>query len=139
MKKLENKCGCTQTFILNNKKNRKNFGFKKQQFKQAGITLVALVVTIIVLLILAGVTISLALGSNGVMDRAQYASNTWANATKDETAMFGNIGESIKELANAIEYYNKSKYVNAPVLKQGMTPVKFESGNIVEIEEADES
>ena len=27
MKKLENKCGCTQTFILNNKKKQKEFWF----------------------------------------------------------------------------------------------------------------
>ena len=44
--------------------------------EERGITLVALVVTIIVLLILAGVTITLALGSNGVIGRAQEASNT---------------------------------------------------------------
>ena len=38
-----------------------------------GITLVALVVTIIVLLILAGVTISLVLGQNGIIGKAQSA------------------------------------------------------------------
>ncbi|MBR3325010.1 MAG: hypothetical protein IKG14_03075 [Clostridia bacterium] len=57
---------------------------RKDNLKEAGITLVALVVTIIILLILAGVAISLALGNNGIIGRAQYASNTWANATKDE-------------------------------------------------------
>ncbi len=41
--------------------------------KQNGITLVALVITIIVLLILAGVSISLALGNNGVLTRASSA------------------------------------------------------------------
>ncbi len=41
--------------------------------KQNGITLVALVITIIVLLILAGVSISLALGQNGVLTRASGA------------------------------------------------------------------
>jgi len=56
--------------------------------EERGITLVALVVTIIVLLILAGVTITLALGSNGIIGRAQDASNTWAKATANEdTAM----------------------------------------------------
>ncbi len=43
--------------------------------KQNGITLVALVITIIVLLILAGVSISLALGNNGVLTRASSAVN----------------------------------------------------------------
>ena len=59
------------TYILNNKNSRKNFILIKKQFKQAGITLVALVVTIIVLLILAGVTINLALGNNGILDKAR--------------------------------------------------------------------
>lgn len=41
--------------------------------EQKGITLVALVVTIIVLLILAGVSISLVLGNNGVLTQASGA------------------------------------------------------------------
>ncbi len=41
--------------------------------KNAGITLAALVLTIIVLLILAGVTINLVAGSNGILGRAQKA------------------------------------------------------------------
>ena len=39
--------------------------------RKNGITLIALVVTIIVLLILAGITISLVFGSNGVIQKAQ--------------------------------------------------------------------
>lgn len=54
--------------------------------KESGITLVALVVTIIVLLILAGVAISLTLGQNGIFTRAQNAANTWGNATQNEDA-----------------------------------------------------
>ena len=40
---------------------------------QKGITLIALVITIIVLLILAGVTISLTVGKNGALSRARTA------------------------------------------------------------------
>ena len=44
----------------------------KGSFKQhKGITLVALVVTIIVLIILAGVSISLVLGNNGLVTKAK--------------------------------------------------------------------
>ncbi len=39
--------------------------------KQNGITLIALIITIIVLLILAGVSISLVVGDNGVLNKAQ--------------------------------------------------------------------
>ena len=40
---------------------------------QSGITLVALVVTIVVLLILAGITIALVFAQNGVVGKAQEA------------------------------------------------------------------
>ena len=48
---------------------------------QKGITLVALVITIIVLLILAGVSISLVLGNNGVLTQASEAVITNEQAT----------------------------------------------------------
>ncbi len=46
---------------------------KRNYYKETGITLIALVVTIIVLLILAGVTINLAMGSNGVIQKSKAA------------------------------------------------------------------
>lgn len=48
---------------------------------QKGITLVALVITIIVLLILAGVSISLVVGQNGVLNQASNAVNKQEQAT----------------------------------------------------------
>ena len=55
---------------------------------QKGITLVALVITIIVLLILAGVSISLVLGQNGVLTQASNAVIKNAAATaKQEVQM----------------------------------------------------
>ncbi len=53
---------------------------------QKGITLVALVVTIIVLLILAGVSLSLVAGSNGIMTRAVNATNANESGTGAEQA-----------------------------------------------------
>lgn len=56
--------------------------------KESGITLVALVVTIIVLLILAGVAISLTIGENGIFTRAQNATKKWDEAgAQEETEM----------------------------------------------------
>lgn len=51
---------------------------------QKGITLVALVITIIVLLILAGVTISLTLGDEGIFTTAQQAGKNYTNAQDKE-------------------------------------------------------
>ncbi len=67
---------------------------------QKGITLVALVVTIIVLLILAGVSLSLVAGSNGIMTRAVNATNANESGTGAEQAEL-----KIAELQ--AEYYEK--------------------------------
>ena len=42
-------------------------------YKEKGITLIALVITIIILLILAGVTISLLTGNNGILTQAKVS------------------------------------------------------------------
>ena len=49
-----------------------------------GITLVALVITIVVLLILAGVTISMVLGPNGVLSNANKAKTDSAKSTAQD-------------------------------------------------------
>ena len=51
---------------------------------QRGITLVALVVTIVVLLILAGVSINLVLGNNGIIIKAKKAEEKTAEAQEKE-------------------------------------------------------
>lgn len=51
---------------------------------EKGITLVALVITIIVLLILAGVSIALVVGNNGILGRATGAVSTTEKATADQ-------------------------------------------------------
>ena len=49
-----------------------------------GITLVALVVTIVVLLILAGVSINLVLGNNGIIAKAKDAETKSAEASQND-------------------------------------------------------
>ena len=51
---------------------------------QKGITLVALVITIIVLLILAGVTITLTLGEKGIFKTAEKAGENYTQAQREE-------------------------------------------------------
>lgn len=70
--------------------------------KEYGITLVALVVTIIVLLILAAVTISLALANNGLIARARDSSTTWNFALQNETKMFENIETQIDDITATV-------------------------------------
>ena len=50
---------------------RKKEENQKTKMRNRGITLIALVITIIVLLILAGVTIATLTGDNGILTRAE--------------------------------------------------------------------
>ena len=64
-----------------------------------GITLVALVVTIVVLLILAGVSINLVLGNNGIVKKAQDAKTKTA---EDQENMLKGMNQLADEIKNAI-------------------------------------
>ncbi len=55
--------------------------------KEKGITLIALVITIIVLLILAGVSIAMLTGENGIITQAQKAKENTEQAAKNEMAI----------------------------------------------------
>ena len=63
---------------------------KKQRKNSNGITLIALVITIIVLLILAGVSISMLTGDNGILTQAQNAKNRTEEAQKEEENTLNN-------------------------------------------------
>ena len=58
---------------------------KIKRKKDKGITLIALVVTIIVLLILAGISISMLTGQNGILNRATEAKEKNEDAQTEET------------------------------------------------------
>ena len=70
-------------------KNQKNLGGKIMLKNKKGITLIALVVTIVVLLILAGVTISLLLDENGIIAKSKDArTETRVSQIEDEVGMW---------------------------------------------------
>ena len=75
---------------------------KKKKLKKGneGITLVALVVTIVVLLILAGISLNLVLGENGIITRAQEARDKTAQAKV-------NTEKAINALTDEMEAYVK--------------------------------
>ena len=84
------------------KNKKKNYKKVLQKVKRQiqGITLIALVVTIIVLLILAGVALSLTVGNNGLFTRAENAADTWQMASEDELRKM-----TILEAATNLETY----------------------------------
>ena len=117
---------------------------KKTQEKcknEKGITLIALVVTIVILLILAGITINMLFSNGGIFKTAQDAANAWNEATINEQESLSNIAEQIGNLVNgqvgggsgtepekipADGSFSKEKGVNTPDLQAGaLTPVKW--------------
>lgn len=52
--------------------------------KEEGITLVTLIVTIIILLILAGVTVNIAISNNGIIEKSKYAVKEYKNKKEIE-------------------------------------------------------
>lgn len=88
-------------------------GKKEKQSKNntKGITLVALVITIIILLILAGIAITLTLGDKGIINMAKEAKESYENAFKQEgnelTQLEGTIGNYIQNDIGQIESQNK--------------------------------
>ena len=71
--------------------------------KDKGITLIALVVTIIVLLILAGISISMLTGQNGILNRATEAKNTTGEAQERESIQVAITSAQTEDFAKESE------------------------------------
>ena len=83
--------------------NRSRLLDNLQKFNEKrGITLIALVVTIIVLLILAGVSISMLTGQNGVLNRAREAKEEYSNSSEKEKIQLSYASAITKKLGNSI-------------------------------------
>lgn len=65
-------------------------------FARNAITLVALVITIIILLILAGITITLTIGQDGILRRAESAGKNYIEASKQEEKDLDDLYSSIQ-------------------------------------------
>lgn len=66
--------------------------------ENAGITLIALVVTIVVLLILAGISINYVLGENGIVRKAQNARERTKEAKENDIQMLGDLDSEIDDV-----------------------------------------
>ena len=73
---------------------------KKNYLKQNGITLIALVVTIVVLLILAGVSLNAIFSENGIIKRAKDAQNKMDQATQNDLDALNGLNELIDSKTN---------------------------------------
>ena len=75
----------------------------ESKIRNKGITLIALVITIIVLLILAGVTIAALSGDNGILTRAKEAKQKTEQAQKEEEKTLSNM----ESILNNTSTFNK--------------------------------
>ena len=101
------------------------------QKNQKGVTLVALVITIIVIIILSTVTIDLAFGNNGLIKRAQLAKDMAANSTTAEQEEMNRVME---EFTNIMEEDNEITVPDEPEWDTSkVTPVESADGVTVPV------
>ena len=102
----------------------------KETRENQGITLIALVITIIVLLILAGVSIAMLTGNNGILTQAKLAKENTALAKEDEENKLAKNNEYINEqtgkvipgkIATKTEKDNYSDGTDTATVPQGFT------------------
>ncbi len=124
---------------LKHKKERKlnkNFERTKRATagkSQKGITLIALVITIIVLLILAGVSIATLTGDNGILTKAQTAKEETENASDEEQRQLAMLNATMS--TEKYDYTTGEKDTNGQPIKvpipAGFTPTQIEGENKV--------
>ena len=97
----------------------------KEQNKERGITLVALVITIIILLILATISIQ-SLTNTGLFAKAQEAKEKTKNAEENQAKILNEYEDELNKYVS--DNKNKTDWtgkVNKPKLMTGMTAIKF--------------
>ena len=94
-------------------KNLKTKAFKSTK----GITLIALVVTIIVLLILAGVSIAMLTGNNGILTQGKRAKEEQAHAAVKEGIMLLYNEYKTKQEVNASKVQEETKVASTELVK----------------------
>ena len=81
----------------------------KKMKKQNGITLIALVITVVVMLILAGVAIAAVVDGDGLFSKTREATEVYENATEEE-------GDLVQSMMNEIDKYIENP--SNPILKE---------------------
>ena len=81
---------------------------KEQSYKQKGITLVALVITVVIMLILAGVAIVAVVDGDGLFSKTRAATEAYENAVEDE-------GNMLQSMMNQIDKYIENP--SNPIIK----------------------
>ena len=109
---------------------------KKRRINTSGITLIALVITIIVLLILAGVSVAMLTGENGIITQAVRAKNETENAQENERNILENLERLVEGKVDSNGCFTESSTINGgeassnnPTIPSGFKPVNTETSN----------
>ena len=112
---------------------RGEIGMKNKGEK--GVTLVALVITIVLLLILAGISIKFTLGDEGIIKRAQNTANDYKDQTEGIASHINNVDDWIDENVDKVKNEvnkkaddngtidGKKAGTNNPIIPKGYTPI----------------
>jgi hypothetical protein len=96
--------------------------------EKKGITLIALVITVIILLILAGAAINITL-NGGIIKKTEDAVTIYSQAARNEQEISQLYDEILDDKLNVVRAdgsYSKKKGVNTPKLAKGMIPIKYD-------------
>ena len=85
---------------------------KLMKENNSGITLIALVITIVIVLILAGISMSFVLGKNGIITKAQEARDKTAEAKASEEKDFAGWTDSTDKILNDNQNDDDDDYDN---------------------------
>ena len=93
-----------------------------------GITLISLIITIIILLILAGITLAMVIGNSGIFNKANLAKQEYENAQKEETEALDNLSNKIDSILGSREQImvDKDEYEQ---LKKDIQTLKNQNNN----------
>ena len=112
MKNIQNK------ELLLKSNNTHNIYTKFPFYYSRGITLISLVVTIIILIILAGVAINLSLGQNGIFNRAKHSKEMYTQSVAREKLETVLVEATIEKETN--ENYNNKEFLDNMLEEIGM-------------------
>ncbi len=97
-----------------NLKSKSKYELLSKKTNSKGITLIALIITIIVLLILAGVTINLTLGENGIFRTAEMAGKNYMDAQDRELAGLADFENTINNIIGGTGSSSSTDTPDAP-------------------------
>ena len=102
----------------------------KTMQEEKGITLIALIVTIITMLILAGISIKLAIDNNGVIENAKEAKNQYEQAQTEDDSKLSDLSSIMKNKLDA----NRGNNSNSGEEESTVTVSGFEAPDYVELD-----